>query len=99
MATTKVTFTLDSETISRLSSTAERLALPKSVVVREAIRDFSDCAGRLSERERRELLQTFDRLVPAIPPRPLRDVERELAEIRSARRAAARRSSGRTGRR
>jgi hypothetical protein len=94
MATTKVTFTLDAETISRLSSTAERLALPKSVVVREAIRDFSDRAGRLSERERQKLLETFDRLVPAIPSRPLRDVERELAEVRSARRAAARRTSG-----
>ena len=45
MATTKVTFTLDAETVSRLSVTAERLALPKSAVVREAIRDFSDRGG------------------------------------------------------
>jgi hypothetical protein len=93
MATTKVTFTLDAETISRLSSTAERLALPKSAVVREAIRDYSDRAGRLNEREQRRMLEAFDRLVPAIPRRPLRDVERELAEIRDARRAAGRRSS------
>ena len=94
MATKKVTFTLDPETISRLSATAERLALPKSVVVREAIKDFSDRAGRLSERERQRTLEAFDRLVPAIPPRPLRDVERELAEVRNARRAAGRRSTG-----
>ena len=92
MATTKVTFTLDSDTIARLRATAERLALPKSAVVREAIRDFSDRSGRLGERERRRLLEAFDRLVPAIPSRPLRDVERELADLRHARRAGGRRS-------
>ena len=93
MATTKVTFTLDGDTIARLRATAERLAIPKSEVVREAIRDFSDRAGRLSERERRRLLEAFDRLVPGIPKRPLRDVERELAELGRARRAGGRRSS------
>ncbi len=82
MATTKVTFTLDPDTLALLRTTAERLALPKSAVVREAIRDFSDRARRLGEGERRRLLATFDRLVPAIPKRPLRDVERELAELR-----------------
>lgn len=92
MATTKVTFTLDGDTIARLRATAERLALPKSEVVREAIRDFSDRAGRLSERERRRLLEAFDRLVPAIPSRPLGEVERELADLRRARRTGGRRS-------
>jgi hypothetical protein len=92
MATAKVTFTLDAETIGRLRAAAERLALPKSQVVREAIRDFADKAGRLSDRERRRMLEAFDRLVPAIPARPLRDVERELAELRRARRTTGRRS-------
>jgi hypothetical protein len=91
MATTKATFSLDPDTLDRLRVTAERLALPKSEVVREAIRDFSDRAGRLSERERRRLLEAFDRLVPAIPGRPLSDVGRELEELRRARRAAGRR--------
>jgi hypothetical protein len=94
MATTKVTFTLDAATIARLRATADRLAMPKSQVVREAIRDFGDRAERLSERERQRLLEAFDRLVPAIPPRPLRDVERELAGLRRARRAGGRRSGG-----
>ncbi|HUL79114.1 MAG TPA: ribbon-helix-helix protein, CopG family [Vicinamibacteria bacterium] len=93
MATTKVTFTLDRDTIARLRATAERLAIPKSQVVREAIRDFGDRAGRLTERERRRLLEDFDRLVPAISVRPLRDVERELAELRRARRAGGRTSA------
>jgi hypothetical protein len=95
MATIKVTFTLDGDTISRLRATAERLAIPKSEVVREAIRDFSDRAGRLGERERRRLLEAFDRLVPGIPARPLRDVDRELTELRRARRAGGRRSEAR----
>ena len=95
MATIKVTFTLDADTISRLRATAERLAIPKSEVVREAIRDFSDRTGRLSERERQRLLEAFDRLVPGIPSRPLRDVERELTELRRARRAGGRRSEPR----
>lgn len=92
MATTKVTFTLDGETIARLRATADRLAIAKSQVVREAIREFSERAGRLGERERRRLLETFDRLVRAIPSRPLRDVERELTDLRRARRVGGRRS-------
>jgi len=50
MATTKVTFTLDEATIKRLQQAAACLALPKSVVVREAVLDFSERIGRLSER-------------------------------------------------
>jgi len=96
MATAKATFTLDGDTLDRLRATAERLAIPKSAVVREAIRDFSDRAGRLGEGERQRLLAAFDRLVPGIPRRPLRDVERELTELRRARQAGGRRSgSGR----
>ncbi len=59
-------------------------------VVREAISGVGNGAARLSEEERRRLLETFDRLVPAIPGRPLGDVERELAELRRGRRAGGR---------
>jgi hypothetical protein len=90
MATIKVTFTLDGDTIARLQATADRLSIAKSAVVREAIREFSARAGRLREGERRRLLETFDRLVPRIPSRPLRDVERELADLRRARRVGGR---------
>jgi len=92
MATTKVTFTLDGDTIARLRATADRLAVAKSAVVREAIREFSERAGRLRDRERRQLLETFDRVVPRIPSRPLGEVERELAGLRRARREGGRRS-------
>ncbi len=51
-----------------------------------------DRAVRLSEREKQRMFEAFDSLVRAIPPRPLRDVERELAELRRARGAAGRRA-------
>lgn len=90
MASVKSTFTLDPQTIARLNETAERLQRSKSEVVREAIRDYSDRAGRLSERERRRMLAAFDELVPQIPERPAREVDAELAAIRGARRGGGR---------
>lgn len=88
-----MTFTLDEQTVKRLNRTAERLHMPKSQVVREAIEDYAERAGRLSERERRHLLQAFDELVPVIPERPLDEVEQELADIRRARREGGRAGS------
>lgn len=90
MATTKVTFTLDSATVERPRRTAERLDQPQSQVVRAAIRDYAERAGRLSESERRRLLDVFDELVPRIPLRPQAAVDTELAGIRRARRRAGR---------
>jgi predicted DNA-binding protein len=89
----KVTFTLDPATISRLQDAAARLALPKSQVVREAIADYHERIGQLSERERLRLLRTFDRVVPRIPQRDASGVEAELKQIRDARRAGGRRTA------
>ena len=47
MATTKVTFTLDRVSIDRLQDAAERLAVAKSEIVREAIMEFHERLGRL----------------------------------------------------
>jgi hypothetical protein len=95
MASTKVTFTLDQPTLACLQDAATRLALPKSEVVREAIQEFHERIGRLSERERLRLLRAFDELVPRIPERPLRAVEKELSALRQARRKGGRRSLAR----
>ncbi|MBI4611677.1 MAG: ribbon-helix-helix protein, CopG family [Candidatus Rokubacteria bacterium] len=85
-----MTFTLDLETVEQLRRAAARLARPQSHVVREAIREYADRIGKLSEQERLRLLQVFDTVVPAIPSRPLAQVQAELAHLRAARRRRGR---------
>lgn len=96
MATTKVTFTLDHLSVQRLQDAADRLAIPKSEVVREAILEFHDRLGKLSERERSAMLRTFDEMVQRIPRRSAAAVDRELAGVRKARKdgGAGRRQAG-----
>jgi hypothetical protein len=93
MATNKVTFTLDAETVHRIEDAAERLAKPKSQIVREAVADYHARIGRLSESERQRMLKIFDTLSPLIPIRPQQEVEDELKEIRRARRSGGRLSA------
>lgn len=86
----KVTFTLDDDTVAYLGRTAERLGMPKSQVVREAIRLYGEEAGRLTDDERTHLLRVFDEVTDAIPGRARSEVERELAAIREARQGGGR---------
>ena len=93
MATRKVTFTFDQSTVDTLDRTAARVGKPKSQVVREAIHDYAERVGRLSERERLKMLRTFDEFVERIPERPLREVDAEIEDIRRLRRGGGRRSA------
>ena len=86
MATTKVTFTLDEATITRLNNAAERLAKPKSEIVREAIHDYHERIGKLSETERLRMLAILDRIAKRPQTRSQAEMEAELKEIRRARR-------------
>jgi predicted transcriptional regulator len=94
MATNKVTFTLDAETVHRIEDAAERLAKPKSQIVREAVADYHGRmgvgTGRLSESEIQKRLEIFDTMIALIPSRPQREVDAELKEIRRARRSGGR---------
>lgn len=85
-----MTFTLDRETVGRLRQAAERLAKPQSAVVREAILDFSDRVGRLSERERLRQLRIFDEVVPLVRPRSGSQVKKEIEEVRRVRHTGGR---------
>jgi len=87
----KMTFTFDRETVDRLRKAAARLARPQSYVVREAVREYAERIGNLSEQERRHLLNVFDTVIPAIPPRLPSQVRAEIAEVRAARRRGGRR--------
>jgi hypothetical protein len=92
MASVKLTFSLDEETVARLRQAADRLRMPQSRVVREAVAEYASRIGRLSETERLALLKTFDRLLPLVPARPAAEVDAELRELRAARRRGGRRS-------
>jgi predicted transcriptional regulator len=89
----KMTFTFDDETVEALKQTAQRLARPRSAVVRDAIREYGARAGRLNEEERRRMLRAIDAASKRPPTRPRAAVERELGEIRRARRGGGRRSA------
>lgn len=88
----KRTFVLDDDSSEYLDRTAERLGMPKSQVVREALRVYGEQMARLSEEESERLLATFDEAVARLPDRPRSEVEAELEELRRARRAGGRRS-------
>jgi hypothetical protein len=77
--------------MDRLQDAAERLSVPKSEIVREAILEFHERIGRLSEKERSRMLSAFDELVPRIPERSAAAVDEELAEIRLVRKTGERR--------
>ncbi len=87
----KVTFTLDDRTVSRLRQAAARENKPQSQVIREAVNDYADRVGRLSEAERVRTLATLDAIVKKKPTRSAADVDRELQSIRTARRGGGRR--------
>ena len=87
----KVTFTLDDRTVARLRQAAERVHKPRSHVVRDAVNDYADRVGRLSEAERLRLLGALDAIIKRRPTRPQADVDRELRATRAARRSGGRR--------
>ena len=90
MATIKVTFTLDAETVHRIEDAAKILAKPKSQIVREAVAAYHGRIEHLNESEIQKRLKIFDTLFPLIPIRPQRETEEELKEIRRARRSGGR---------
>ena len=98
MASVKVTFTLDPATIRRLESVASQLKKPKSEVVREAIDEYHQRIGKLSERERRRMLAVLDEMLASPSTRPQHEVDAEIAQIRAVRRLGGRRTPVETGR-
>ncbi len=88
----KVTFTLDEKTVAKLQNVSERLSKPKSEVIREAVVDYHARLGRLSETERTRILRALDELAPLVPKRPQKEVDREIKELRLARRSGGRRT-------
>ena len=90
MATSKVTFTFDKATIDRLDDAAKRLSMPKSKIARDAILEYHQRIGRLSESERARMLDIVDKIAKRPATRPQQEVIAELSELRRARRQGGR---------
>ena len=89
----KVTFTLSDETVAELRRTAARLGKTQSLVVREAVAEYAARADRLSERERRHLLDVLEKLGGTPSTRTARAVDAEIKTVRESRRHGGRRVS------
>jgi predicted transcriptional regulator len=90
----KVAFTVDEETVETLRRMSTRLKKPQSAVFRQAIKDYAERAGKLSQDERQRLLDALQRITARKPSRSQTDVDAEIAEIRGARRTGGRRTPG-----
>ena len=86
----KVTFTLDELTVDRINRTAARRHIPKSQVVREAIKDNVVTGDRMSEEERLRKVNYLTWYMAQPRTRTQAEVKREIAEIRAARRTGGR---------
>jgi predicted DNA-binding protein len=82
----KLTFSLDDAAVRMLRETAERTRKPKSVIVREAIAQYAAREEALSAEERGRLLGVLKRIKEQPPTRSAAEVDRELQDIRHARR-------------
>jgi hypothetical protein len=87
----RATFSLDAATIAEIKRTAERLKKPQSHVIREAVADYAARTDRLSERERRHLLDVLEGLRATRPTRAAAAVDAELRALRRARHSGGRR--------
>lgn len=82
-----MTFSLDDETVRTLRMIAERKQKPQSVVVREAIVEYAAKDEKLSDNERARKLQLIRSLKSQPATRDQAGVDKELDELRRARKA------------
>jgi predicted transcriptional regulator len=86
----KFTFVFDEETARTLRATAARLRKSQSLVVREAVAEYAAHVGRLSDGERRRMLEAIDGLMRRAPPRTRAAVDAEIRQVRRTRREGGR---------
>jgi predicted transcriptional regulator len=86
----KVTFSLDQETVRSLRQLSERMKKPKSAVLREAIREYREREDHVSEAERLSRVAALRQFLAENPPRDESETQKELDEIRAARRGGGR---------
>lgn len=82
----KLTFSLDEETVRTLRRVSEQKRKAQSLIVREAIAEYGAREESLPEAERRRRLEVLRELTSQPPTRKRPDVDRELQDLRRARR-------------
>lgn len=86
----KMTFTLDDETVKAINLMAARSRKPKSQIVREGVQLRLERGERMSEEERERKIAATKEMMARPPEKTQADVDREIAEIRRARRSGGR---------
>jgi predicted transcriptional regulator len=89
----KVTYTLDDATVTRIRRLADRTRKPQSAVVREAVAYYAAREDSLTAEERERKLAALRELRTRQPQpgdKTAEDVDRELRELRRARRSRGR---------
>ena len=91
---TKVTYTLDDDTVREIRKLADRSRKPQSMIVREAVAHYAAREDKLTAEERERQLRVINDMLT----RPRRagdktraDVDRELRQVRQLRRSGGRR--------
>jgi hypothetical protein len=87
---TKVTYTLDDETVERVKKLAQRQRKPQSQIVREAVAHYAGREDKLTPEERERKLAILREYGARLPTRSQEDVQRELEELRETRRGPGR---------
>lgn len=82
----KLTFSLDDETVQLLRRVAERSGKPQSLIVREAVAQYAAREEMLSDVDRERLLTVLQQIKTRPGSRTAVEVDRELQELRRARR-------------
>jgi Arc/MetJ-type ribon-helix-helix transcriptional regulator len=89
----KLTFSLDEQTVRILRRVSDQKRKPQSLIVREAIAEYSAREDRLPDDERARRLEVIRELESKPATRTGAQVDRELRELKRARRAGWARSS------
>jgi hypothetical protein len=82
----KLTFSLDDETVQLLRRVAERSGKSQSLIVREAVAQYAAREEMLSDVDRERLLTVLQQIKTRPGSRTAVEVDRELQELRRARR-------------
>ena len=91
----KVTYTLDEETVQRVRKLAQRTKKPQSQIVREAVAHYAALEDKLTPEEQEHQRALIRRLRDTLPTRRAAAVDAELEELRRSRRTGWRRPSDR----